>query len=68
MGFLCILGFGFVCARFFGHILFAVTFFNYFTSKVSTYTREIETAANILFETFDEMDRMSGTGGSGSSS
>jgi biopolymer transport protein ExbB/TolQ len=35
-------------------------FYNYFTSKVATYTREIETAANILFETFDEMDRMGG--------
>ena len=33
-------------------------FYNYFTSKVAAYTREIETAANILFETFDEMDRM----------
>ena len=35
-------------------------FYNYFTSKVSAYTREIETAGNILFETFDEMDRMAG--------
>jgi biopolymer transport protein ExbB len=33
-------------------------FYNYFTSKVSAYTRQIETAANILFETFEEMDRM----------
>jgi biopolymer transport protein ExbB len=33
-------------------------FYNFYTSKVSTYTREIETASNILFETFDEMDRM----------
>jgi len=33
-------------------------FYNYFTSKVSAYVREIETASNILFETFDEMDRM----------
>ena len=33
-------------------------FYNYFSSKVAAYTREIETAANILFETFDEMDRM----------
>jgi len=33
-------------------------FYNYFSSKVASYTREIETAANILFETFDEMDRM----------
>jgi len=31
-------------------------FYNYFTSKVSSYTREIETASNILFETFDEME------------
>ena len=36
-------------------------FYNYFTSKVTTYTRQIETAANILFETFDEMDRMGST-------
>jgi biopolymer transport protein ExbB len=36
-------------------------FYNYFTSKVAAYTREIETAANILFETFDEMDRMGPT-------
>jgi biopolymer transport protein ExbB len=33
-------------------------FYNYFISKVSSYTRQIETAANILFETLDEMDRM----------
>jgi len=33
-------------------------FYNYFSSRVASYTREIETAANILFETFDEMDRM----------
>jgi len=33
-------------------------FYNYFISKISTTTREIETASNILFETFDEMDRM----------
>ena len=33
-------------------------FYNYFSSKVASYTREIETGANILFETFDEMDRM----------
>ena len=31
-------------------------FYNYFTSKVGAYTREIETASNILFETFDEME------------
>lgn len=31
-------------------------FYNYFTSKVGAYTRQIETAANILFETFDEME------------
>jgi len=35
-------------------------FYNYFTSKVAAYTREIETAGNILFETMDEMDRMGG--------
>jgi len=35
-------------------------FYNYFISKVSSYTREIETAANILFETLDEMERMGG--------
>jgi biopolymer transport protein ExbB len=39
---------------------FTQPFYNYFVSKVSTYTREIETTANILFETFDEMDRMGG--------
>jgi len=33
-------------------------FYNYFISKVTSYTRQIETAANILFETLDEMDRM----------
>jgi biopolymer transport protein ExbB len=32
-------------------------FYNYFTSKVGAYTREIETASNILFETFDEMEQ-----------
>ena len=36
-------------------------FYNYFTSKVTSYTRQIETAVNILFETFDEMDRMGST-------
>jgi biopolymer transport protein ExbB len=35
-------------------------FYNYFTSKVAAYTREIETVANVLFETMDEMDRMGG--------
>ena len=35
-------------------------FYNYFTSRVATSTREIETASNILFETFDEMQRMGG--------
>lgn len=39
---------------------FTQPFYNYFVSKVSSYTREIETTANILFETFDEMDRMGG--------
>ena len=37
---------------------FTQPFYNYFTSKVSTHSREIETASNILFETFDEMERM----------
>ncbi len=37
---------------------FTQPFYNYFTSKVAAYTRQIETAANILFETFDEMDRI----------
>jgi len=35
---------------------FTQPFYNYFTSKVGAYTREIETASNILFETFDEME------------
>ena len=35
---------------------FTQPFYNYFTSKVGAYTREIETASNILFETLDEMD------------
>ena len=39
---------------------FTQPFYNYFTSRVAAHTREIETAANILFETFDEMERMSG--------
>ena len=43
---------------------FTPPFYNYFVSKVATYTREIETAANILFETFDDMERM-GTDTSG---
>ena len=37
---------------------FTQPFYNYFTSKVASHTREMETASNILFETFDEMDRM----------
>lgn len=39
---------------------FTQPFYNYFTSKVASYTREIETAVNILFETLDEIERMSG--------
>ncbi|MCP3978180.1 MAG: MotA/TolQ/ExbB proton channel family protein [bacterium] len=35
-------------------------FYSFFVSKVAAYTREIETASNILFETFDEMERMGG--------
>ncbi len=34
-------------------------FYNFFTSKVGAYSRQIETASNILFETFDEMDQHS---------
>ena len=34
-------------------------FYNFFTSKVGAYTRQIETASNILLETFDEMDQPS---------
>ncbi len=34
-------------------------FYNFFTSKVGAYTREIETASNILVETFEEMDQAS---------
>jgi biopolymer transport protein ExbB len=45
---------------------FTQPFYNYFTSKVAAYTREIETAANILFETLDEMDRMGGAGSAAS--
>ena len=33
-------------------------FYNFFTARVAAYSREIETASNILFETLDEMDRM----------
>jgi biopolymer transport protein ExbB len=36
-------------------------FYNYFTSKVASYTREIETAVNILYESIDEMERLGGT-------
>jgi biopolymer transport protein ExbB len=36
---------------------FTQPFYNFFTSKVGAYTREIETASNILFETFDEMEQ-----------
>jgi biopolymer transport protein ExbB len=45
---------------------FTQPFYNYFTSKVGSYTREIETASNILFETFDEMDETGVTPTSGS--
>jgi biopolymer transport protein ExbB len=44
---------------------FTQPFYNYFTSKVSSYTREIETASNILFETFDEMEETGVKPGSG---
>ena len=33
-------------------------FYNLFVSKVAAYTREIETTVNILFETFEEMERL----------
>jgi biopolymer transport protein ExbB len=36
---------------------FTQPFYNFFNSKVASYTREIETASNILFETFDEMEQ-----------
>ena len=37
-------------------------FYNYFTGKIAAYTRSMETVGNILFETFDEMERMKRTG------
>lgn len=37
---------------------FTQPFYNYFTSKVGSYTREIETGANVLTETLGEMERM----------
>ena len=40
---------------------FTQPFYNFFTSKVAAYTRQIETAANILFETFDEMEERGAT-------
>ena len=36
-------------------------FYNYFVGKISAYTRSMETVSNILFETFDEMERMKHT-------
>ena len=36
-------------------------FYNFFTSKIASHTREIETVSNILLETFDEVERMSPT-------
>jgi len=36
----------------------AQPFYNYFTGRISAYVRDIETAANILLETLDEMERM----------
>jgi biopolymer transport protein ExbB len=36
----------------------AQPFYNYFVGRVAAYSREMETASNILFETFDEMSRM----------
>ena len=33
-------------------------FYNYFMGRIAGFTREIETASNILFETFEEMTRM----------
>jgi biopolymer transport protein ExbB len=32
--------------------------YNYFTVKIAGYVREMETSANVLIETFDEMERM----------
>jgi len=36
--------------------------FNYFTTKVTRYVRDIETASNMLMETFIEMDSKGGPG------
>lgn len=36
---------------------FSQPFYNYFVSRVAATTREIETAANLLLETLDEMER-----------
>lgn len=33
-------------------------FYNFFTGRVAAHVRDIETASNILFETFDEMEQM----------
>ena len=33
-------------------------FYNFFTGKVAAFIRDIETASNILLETFDEMEQM----------
>lgn len=39
---------------------FTQPFYNYFNSKVAAYTRQIETASNILIETYDEMQERGG--------
>jgi biopolymer transport protein ExbB len=36
-------------------------FYNFFTSKIASHMREIETVSNILLETFDEVERMGAT-------
>ena len=33
-------------------------FYNYFTGRVARFVRDMESAANVLIETYDEMDRM----------
>ena len=36
--------------------VFTLPFYNFYMSRVSSFVREMETSANILVETFDEME------------
>ena len=43
--------------------VFTLPFYNYFTTKIGAFVQEMETSANFLFETFEEVKEFSAKGG-----